>query len=100
MGTGNSLEGLVKLSLAVGGMLASLLERGKVFPFRFVAFVQNGACLRGRVVRGHEDGVDPVWDVEDVPDEGLQLPIHMLWLDSKGGDAVHVQVDKSGATKF
>jgi hypothetical protein len=96
--TGTALEGLVRLSRAAGGMLASLLERGWGFPFRFVALAQNGACMKGRVVR--EEGLEPVWEVEDIPDEGLQLPIHLLWLDSEGGDAAHVRVDTSGATSF
>src|SRR5271169_1126387 len=100
MRTGTPFEGFAKLSRAVGGMLASLLERGKLFPFHFVALAQNGACMKGRVVQGEQGGVNPVWDVEDVPDDELQLPIHILWLDGGGGDAVHVQLDKSGTTRF
>ena len=94
------LEGLAQLSRALGGMLASLLRRGWQFPFRFVAVAQNGACMSGRVDRGCGDGVDPIWDVEEVPDEGLQLPIHVMWLHSEGGDAAYMQVDRTGATKF
>jgi hypothetical protein len=100
MRTGTPLEGFAKLSRAVGGMLASLLKPGKLFPFHLVALAQNGACMEGWVVQGEEIGVNPVWDVEDVPDDELQLPIHIVWLDSGGGDAVHVQLDKSGTTRF
>ena len=73
-----------------GAAIGQLLERGFEFPIHFAVISVNGGISAGSFEQRENGGFECKFLAEHSVEAGLQLPINIMFVDSKSGDAARV----------
>ena len=96
----NDTDALDNLTLHIGNVLRDLSMRGFQAPIYTVMVGSNGSILAGTFTGGTGGTFDFEASAEHYPDPVFALPVNIMFVDGKTGEAARVVIDRPDQEEY